>query len=94
MKERINFWSFIFSFICLALLCLSFLLNTSTIAFVHPFEILLFFSMGTFVSGIIGMTGVKNWKSLIMSIVTFIITAFLSLFIIVIVFFGHLYQGI
>ncbi|PEC86576.1 hypothetical protein COK00_22775 [Bacillus cereus] len=96
MKHTINFWAFIFSFICVALFFLylevwSPKMNESimnTIYF-HPLFILLVLTLGTFFVGMIGFSKINNWKAMLRSIITVFLTFSLSVFLAIILFVGY-----
>ena len=94
MLKKINFWSFIFSFVCVALFFIS-VSSTITMNFVinlvhtHPLNIVLALSLVTFFFGIVGLSGVSDPKTLIKSIITIIITFALSVMVAFIVFAGN-----
>jgi len=96
MLSKINFWSFIVSFVCVALFFIS-VSSTIILHFVinsvhtHPLNIVLALSLLTFFFGIVGLSGVSNPKTLIKSITTIIITFALSVVIAFIVFAGNLF---
>ncbi|MBJ8062157.1 hypothetical protein WAG28_21265 [Bacillus cereus] len=96
MKHTINFWSFIFSFICFALFLLylqvwSPKMNESimnTIYF-HPLFVLLVLTLVTFFVGMIGFSKINNWKAMLRSIITVFLTVSLSVFLAIILFVGY-----
>jgi len=86
MKLKINFWSFIFSFVCIALFFIS-VSWSQTVVFltellhIHPLNIVLGMTLMTFLFELIGFSGATNWKLLLRSISTMVITFGLSAFI-------------
>ncbi len=91
MKKTINVWSFIFSFICLVLyLIISPGTIVTNVIGVHRLGIVLIITTITFVFGMIGFSGVHDWKSMIRSIITIVITLGLSIFLSFVIFFGSL----
>ena len=90
MKTKINFWSFIFSLVCLSLFFISVSSSeiidfVTNLAHIHPLNIVLAMSLITFLLGLIGFSGATNWKLLIRSISTVVITFGLSAVILYIV---------
>lgn len=72
MKRKINIWSFVFSIICILLF---FIYSISgpvdyLIMSTHPLKLLLFFTLINFYFGLIGFSGVKDWKGMVRSIST------------------------
>ena len=97
MQTKSNLWSFIFSFVCLLLFFIA-ISSSKIIDFVinlvhiHPLNIVLGLSLVTFLFGLIGFSGATNWKLLLRSISTVVITFFLSAVIIVIVVIANLFK--
>ncbi len=93
--KKFNIWSFVLSIICVVLFYLvsfsGFRINS--IFGAHPLHILLYLTLITFVFGLIGFSGVRDWKSIVRSLSTVILTLGLSLVLIVIIFFGSLLTG-
>ena len=90
MKTKINFWSFIFSLVCLSLFFISVSSSeiiefVTNLAHIHPLNIVLGMALVTFLLGLIGFAEATNWKLLIRSILTVVITFGLSLIILYIV---------
>lgn len=81
--KTINLWSFVSSFVCIGLFFLAiesqkiedFMNNMFGI---HPLLIVLIISLITFSFGFFGFSEVKNWKMLLISILTVILTLGLS----------------
>ncbi|MDZ5471597.1 hypothetical protein SM124_07530 [Bacillus sp. 31A1R] len=74
MGRIFNISSFYLSIICFLLIML---VSTTSIKTriikwfdIHPLEILFYTSIGIFVSGLIGFTGVNNWASVLRGIFT------------------------
>ncbi|NYF26470.1 hypothetical protein [Sporosarcina sp. JAI121] len=92
MKKKINLWSFILSIICILLF---FIFSFSgpidySIMGTHPLNLVLYITLITFVLGLLGFSGVQDWKGMTRSITTVIITLGLSAFLAVVIFFGSL----
>lgn len=91
MMKKVNFWSFISSLVCLVLFLLYFLLPAGFLFFyVHPLTVLLYITLIVFFLGVWGLSGVHDWKGMIRSLATLIITLGLSMFLLFILFFGSL----
>lgn len=56
----------------------------------HPLNLVLYITLITFVLGLLGFSGVQDWKGMTRSITTVIITLGLSAFLAVVIFFGSL----
>ena len=87
MKLKINLWSFIFSFICVALFFIAVssreTVETLTNLFhTHPLNIVLAISFITFIFGLIGFSASTNWKLLLRSFSTVVITLGLCILVI------------
>lgn len=92
MQEKINFWSFIFSIICVVLF-LTFSFSgwfTNSIWGIHPLTIILFVSLLTFLFGVYGFSGVRGGKGMARSISTVVVTLGLSAFLDFVLMFGNL----
>lgn len=97
MKIKINLWAFIFSFVCLLLFfiavasseIINFIIN---LVHIHPLNIVLGLSLVTLLFGLIGFSGATNWKLLLRSISTVVITFGLSAIIICIVVMANLFE--
>lgn len=92
MKIKINLWSFIFSIICISLF---FIVSSSgpidySIMGTHPFNLILYITLITLVFGVLGLSGIQDWKGMARSVTTIIITLGLSAFLAFIIFFGSL----
>lgn len=96
MFEKINVWSFILSLFCILFLYLTqFSLHIANSIFgIHPLKIVLVTSILSLLLGSIGFAGVKDWKSLLRSILTIIITTGLSAFLVYVIFFGSLLDAL
>lgn len=97
MKIKINFWAFVFSFVCIAMFFIatssSEIVDFSTnLLHVHPLNIVLGMSIFTCLLGFIGFYEATNWKKLLRSILTIVITFGLSAFIIYILILGNLFK--
>ncbi|MCB2290847.1 hypothetical protein LGK97_13960 [Clostridium sp. CS001] len=97
MKLKINFWSFIFSLICIALFFVSVsskeTLDTVTnLLHTHPLYIVLTISFITFIFGLIGLSASTNWKLLLRGISTIVITLGLCIVIIIITVMGNIFK--
>ena len=92
MTRQLNYWSFILS----TILVLLFFVISSTgkndyIFFgAHPHVLLLGASLLTLCIGLIGLSGMKDWKSIARSFSTIFLTLGLSAFLAFIIFFGKL----
>jgi hypothetical protein len=92
MNKQLNIWSFIFSTIWILLF---FIVSSTgpvdyTILGTHPFVLLLYVTLLTFVIGLTGMAGMGDWKGMARSFSTIILTLGLSVFLAIIIFFGNL----
>ncbi|WP_017414944.1 hypothetical protein [Clostridium tunisiense] len=95
MKIKINLWSFIFSFVCIALFFIaissqSIIDFTTTWLNMHPLTIVLGIAIVNCVLGFIGLSEATNWKKLLRGFSTIIITLGLSGLIIFILFMGFM----
>ena len=92
MQEKINIWSFICSFICVLLfLIVSFSgWFSNSIIGIHPLTIVLFISLVTFLAGVFGFSGIRDWKGMTRSLFTIIISLSLAVFLSGILLFGSL----
>ncbi|MRG85981.1 hypothetical protein [Salinibacillus xinjiangensis] len=91
MQEKVNFWSFILSIICIVL----FLIPLSgwfanSIMGIHSLTIVLIFTLSTFLLGVYGFLGVKDWKGMARSVTTIVLTLSLSVFLGFILFVGSM----
>lgn len=92
MKKSINVWAFIFSVICIFLLftvSFSEVISRSILG-IHPLTIVLSITLITLMFGVIGFSGIQDWKGMIRSVATIIITLVLSAFISIVLLFGSL----
>lgn len=92
MKKKFNIWSFILSIICILLF---FIVSFSgpidySIMGTHPLNLVLYITLLTFVLGILGFSGIQNWKGLARSVTTIILTMGLSAFLTFVIFVGKL----
>lgn len=92
MSKKFNLWSFILSLICLLLFYLTSFSGKigNSILGIHPLKIVLCITLITLVIGAIGFPGAHDWKSMLRSVTTLIITFGLSAFLTFIIFFGSL----
>ncbi|MBP2242166.1 O-antigen ligase [Cytobacillus eiseniae] len=94
MKQKINIGSFISSIVCILLFVIvsfSDLINNSVLG-VHPLNLVFSFTLITFLLGVVGLSGVQNWKGMARSITTIIVTVGLSVFLSFILFFGTIFS--
>ncbi|KHF40510.1 hypothetical protein [Halalkalibacter okhensis] len=92
MIKKINIWSFILSIICILLF---FIVSFSgpidySIMGNHPLNLVLYITLITFVLGVLGFSGIQDWKGMARSLTTIILTLGLSVFLTFVVFFGNL----
>ena len=92
MGRKYNLWSFILSIICILLF---FIVSLSgpidySIMGTHPLKLVLYITLTVFILGILGFSGIQDWKGLMRSITTVIITLGLSVFLAIVIFFGSL----
>ncbi|WNF38779.1 hypothetical protein RJD24_10300 [Bacillaceae bacterium IKA-2] len=92
MTKKINIWSFILSIICILLF---FIVSFSgpidySIMGYHPLNLVLYITLITFVLGVLGFSGIQDWKGMARSVTTIILTLGLSVFLTFVVFFGNL----
>lgn len=97
MKTKFGLWSFIFSFVCMALFFISVssgrIVNFVTYAVhIHPLYIVFILSLATFIFGLIGFSEATDWKLFLRSLSTVIITFCLSAIILYIVILGNLFK--
>lgn len=95
MKIKINLWSFILSFVCVALFLVAISSQaiidfTTTWLNIHPLNIVLGICIVNCVLGFIGLAEATNWKKLLRGFSTIIITLGLSGLIIFILFMGFM----
>ncbi|WP_085994193.1 hypothetical protein [Oceanobacillus senegalensis] len=93
MQEKVNFWSFIFSIFCIPL----FLIVISgwvrySIMGNPPLTIVLIITLFTFLFGVYGFSGVKDWKGMLRSVSTVVLTLSLSALIGFIIFIGNVWS--
>lgn len=92
MKERLNITAFFASIVCIllvAIISFSGLIDYSIVG-THPLKLVLFLTLITLVLGVLGFSGIKNWKGFARSVTTIIITLGLSAFLSFVLFFGSL----
>ncbi|CAM4075024.1 hypothetical protein [Mesobacillus thioparans] len=92
MTSQLNLWSFILSIIWVLLFFVvsSIGPNDYTIFGAHPHVLLLCAFLLTLFIGLIGLSGIKNWKSMARGLSTILLTLGLSAFLVFIIFFGKL----
>ncbi|MFC0237106.1 hypothetical protein [Fictibacillus phosphorivorans] len=89
--EKLNKVSFYLSVTCLILLFVlpqNSLITSAT--GIHKLSIILFFTILTLILGVIGLSGVQGWRSMLRSYITIVATLFIMTFITVVMFFGRL----
>ncbi|TQR14769.1 hypothetical protein [Psychrobacillus vulpis] len=92
MMKKINIVSFILSIICILLFLLvsfSGLIDYSIIG-THPLNLVLYITLLTLILGVLGFSGIHDWKGMARSVTTIIITLGLSAFLTFVIFFGSL----
>jgi hypothetical protein len=92
MKNKINIGSFILTIICILLF---FIVSFSgsidnSIMGTHPLNLVLYITMITLILGILGFSGIQDWKGMARSITTIVLTLGLSAFLTFVIFFGNL----
>lgn len=94
MGKILNTWSF---FMVLLSGGLIFVLSTNIFTSyfiqwvgIHPLKIIFYFTMIVFFVGIIGFSGVTDWKGAIRSVITVGLAAIIILFLAYIIYVGHL----
>lgn len=92
MGKKINLWSFTLSIICILLfLVVTFSgLFDDSILGTHPLHLVLYMTLATCILGLIGVSGIEDWKGMIRSIATVIFTLGLSVFLAIVLLFGSL----
>lgn len=92
MKKKVNVWSFILSIICILLfLIVSFAgLIDYSIMGTHPLNLVLYITLITFVLGVLGFSGIQDWKGMARSVTTILLTLGLSAFLSFVIFLGNL----
>ena len=87
MKIKINLWSFILALICIGLFFIS-ISSEEMVEFLtnfihrHPLYIVLIMSIITCILGFIGLYEAVNWKLLLRSFFTIVVTLVISVFIV------------
>lgn len=94
MGKILNTWSF-FMVLFSSGLILVFSTNIFTSYFIHwlgihPLKMIYYFTIFIFFFGIIGFSGVTDWKGAVRSIITVGLAAFIILFLAYIIFVGQL----
>jgi hypothetical protein len=94
MGKILNTWSF---FMVLLSGGLIFVLSSNIFAScfihwvgIHPLKMIFYFTILVFFIGIIGFSGVTDWKGALRSVITVGLSAFIILFLAYIIFVGHL----
>jgi hypothetical protein len=94
MGKILNTWSF---FMVLLSGGLIFVLSSNIFASyfihwvgIHPLKMIFYFTIMVFFIGIIGFSGVTDWKGALRSVITVGLAAFIILFLAYIIFVGHL----
>jgi hypothetical protein len=92
MIRQLNYWSFILSTIWVLLFFVVSSTGPNKYVFLgtHPHALLLVASLLTLFIGLIGLSGIKDWKSMARSFSTIFLTLGLSAFLAFIIFFGRL----
>jgi hypothetical protein len=94
MGKILNTWSFF-----MVLLSVGLILVLSTNIFtsyfihwvgIHPLKMIFYFTILVFFIGIIGFSGVSDWKGAVRSVLTVGLAAFIILFLAYIIYVGHL----
>lgn len=86
IKQRINLWSFILTFVCWAL----FLLTATTPLFNHEFVMII--TIIIFITSFVGLGSINNWQSTLRSVLSLIGCALLIITEIWVIFFGRLME--
>lgn len=88
----INLWSFIFAFICVLLFFFVSISGHADYAIfgLQPLNMVLYLTMMTLFLGVIGFAGVEDWKGMLRSLSTIIISGGLTALLTIIIFFGSL----
>ncbi|WML44538.1 hypothetical protein [Neobacillus sp. PS3-40] len=92
MKKKMNIWSFISSIICILLFVMVSFSGPIDyfIMGIHPLNLVLYITLITLFLGILGFSGIRDWKAMARSVTTIIITLGLSAFLAFIIFLGNL----
>ena len=97
MNSKINLWAFISTFVCIALFFLA-MFSSEVIEFTksylhtQPLNIVLIVSVITLILGVIGFSGMNNWKSMLRSIFTVVLTLVVSILVILIIVLANLFK--
>lgn len=59
---------------------------------IHPFTLILFITLFTFLAGVFGFSGVRDWKGMARSVFSIIVTLSLSAFLGCVLLFGSLFN--
>lgn len=94
MAQKLNVYAFIASLLCVGLFLLTSFTSTGdfvkSLVKVHPLDLVLVLSIVSFLLGLFGFSGARDWKSFVRSLVTVLITLGLSVVLIFIIGIGHL----
>lgn len=90
MKKKINVWSFVCSITCIVLFFVP--IQSEVFGFLR-LELLLYLTVTTFFFGLIGFSGVKDWKGMARSVATVVLTLGLSGALMFVLFIGKLIGG-
>ncbi|MDQ0156655.1 hypothetical protein [Robertmurraya andreesenii] len=94
MGPIFNRWSFylLFMYLGFVLLLASNSIRTLILKWIgiHPLKILFYFNLIILLLGIIGFTGIEDWKAVLRSVFTVGLTMVLTLFLVYILFVGNL----
>jgi hypothetical protein len=92
MKKKINIGSFILSIICILLFLLVSFSGLIDYSFMgtHPLTLVLYITLLTLILGVLGFSGIHDWKGMARSVTTLIITLGLSAFLTLVTFFGSI----
>ncbi|TXC92885.1 hypothetical protein FS935_01445 [Metabacillus litoralis] len=92
--RKINFWSFITSIICIVLFLpttFSSAINYSIFG-IDLIYLILYITLINFVLAVVGLGGIQDWKGLVRSVSTIILTVGLTAFLFFIIFIGNLFS--
>jgi hypothetical protein len=93
MWIKLNLYSFILALVCLGLFLITSFTNIFDFVLsfgVHPVVIILGFTIFSFIIGLIGFIGVKDWKSAFRSITTTILSLGLTTVLVFMILIGQL----
>jgi len=98
MGKALNLWSFIFSLFCVSLFFMvSFtplhkMFSSST--GINPLDVILYLTLVALLIGVMGFQGIHNWKSVLRSVLTVILSVGLLIILVYIIFIGKLFGGV